>query len=114
MTPGTSTPDYSHKRAAPLCLILNGIGITAITLAVMMGNPVGIVNAGSVSLALLLFAPCFHNLTVEGQGEVLAIWFGPVPLFRRTAQYADIDFPRGTLFVTIRAGPARLSSISAC
>lgn len=86
----TATRGYSHTQKAPLCLILYGSGITAITLAVLIGDYLGIVIAGSVSLVLLLLAPCFHHLTVEDQGDVLAIRFGPVPLFRRTVQYADI------------------------
>ncbi len=90
MTTGTTTPGYSHKQAAPLCLILYGVGITTVTLAVLMGDTVGIVIAGSVSLVLLLLAPCFHYLAVEDRGDVLAIWFGPVALFRRTVRYADI------------------------
>ncbi|MFO0866562.1 MAG: hypothetical protein U0744_18305 [Gemmataceae bacterium] len=81
---------YSHTQKAPLCLILYGFGITAITLAVLVGDYLGIVIAGSVSLVLLLLAPCFHHLSVEDQGDVLAIRFGPIPLFRRTVRYADI------------------------
>ncbi len=37
-----------------------------------------------------MLAPAFHHLTVEDQGEVLAIRFGPLLLFRRTVRYADI------------------------
>lgn len=86
----TATRGYSHTQKAPLCLIPYGSGITAITLAVLIGDYLGIVIAGSVSLVLLLLAPCFHYLAVEDQGDVLAIRFGPVPLFRRTVRYADI------------------------
>jgi hypothetical protein len=90
MTMDTATCGYSHTQKAPLYLILYGSGITAITLAVLIGDYLGIVIAGGVSLVLLLLAPCFHYLAVEDQGDVLAIRFGPVPLFRRTVQYADI------------------------
>jgi len=90
MTTGTTTPGYSHKQTAPLCLILYGVGITAIAQAVPLGDYLGIVIAGSVSLVLVLLASCFHYLAVEDRGDVLAIRFGPVPLFRRTVRYADI------------------------
>lgn len=90
MTTQTTTPGYSHKQAAPLCLILYGVGIAAVTVAVLMGDTVGVVIAGSVSLVLLLLAPCFHYLAVEDRGDELAVRFGPVPLFRRTVRYADI------------------------
>lgn len=90
MTTETTAPGYSHTQTAPLCLILYGCGITAVTLAVLMGDHVGIVIAGCVSLVLLLVAPCFHYLAVEDQGDWLAVRFGPVPLFRRAVRYADI------------------------
>lgn len=90
MTTDKAARGYSHTQKAPLCLILYGSGITAINLAVLIGDYLGIVIAGGVSLVLLLLAPCFHYLAVEDQGDVLAIRFGPVPLFRRTVQYADI------------------------
>jgi hypothetical protein len=90
MTTGTTTPAYSHKQAAPLCLILYGVGITPVTVAVLLGDDLGIVIGGSISLVLVLLASCFHYLAVEDRGDVLAIRFGPVPLFRRTVRYADI------------------------
>lgn len=90
MTTETTTPGYSHKQTAPLCMILYGGGIAAITLAVLLGDYLGVLIAGCVSLVLLILAPCFHHLTVEDQGDVLAIRFGPVPLFHRTVRYADI------------------------
>jgi hypothetical protein len=90
MTTEATTPGYSHKQTAPLCLILYVGGITAVSLAVLLGGYLGIVIAGSVSLVLLLLAPCFHYLAVEDRGDVLAVRFGPVPLFRRAVRYADI------------------------
>lgn len=57
----------------------------------MIGDTPGIYIAGAVSLVIALLAPAFHHLTVVDQGERLAIRFGPVPLFRRTVQYADIE-----------------------
>lgn len=38
----------------------------------------------AVGLLIALLASSFHHLTVQDQGEVLAIHFGPVPPFRRT------------------------------
>jgi hypothetical protein len=39
---------------------------------------------------MFVLAASIHHLTVIDQGEVLAIRFGPMPLFRRTVNYADI------------------------
>lgn len=91
MTTLNTTSGYSHKQKAPLCLILYIIGIAAIPLAVLIDDYLGIAIAGSVSLLLLLLAPCFQYLAVEDRGDVLAIRFGPIPLFRRTVRYADIE-----------------------
>ena len=91
MTTDTTTPGYSHKQTAPLCLILYGSALACITLAMMIGESAGIYIAGGVSLLIALLAPCFHHLTVVEQGELLAIRFGPIPLFRRTVRYAEIE-----------------------
>jgi len=90
MTTEMTIPGYLHKQTAPLCLILYGVGIIPVTVAVLLGDDLGIVIGGSVSLVLVLLATCFHYLAVEDRGDVLAIRFGPVPLFRRTMRYADI------------------------
>lgn len=44
-----------------------------------------------VGVLIALLAPAIHHLTVEDQGNVLTIRFGPVPLFRRVVRYDDIE-----------------------
>jgi hypothetical protein len=39
----------------------------------------------------LILATAFHHLAVDGQGDRLSVRFGPLPLFRRTVRYADIE-----------------------
>lgn len=56
-----------------------------------IGDTTGIFIAGGVGLLIALLAPCFHNLTVADKGDVLSIRFGPVLLFARTVNYADIE-----------------------
>lgn len=82
---------YSHTQKAPLCLLLYGTALACLVPAFATGEMPAIYIAGSVALLLTLLAPAFHHLTVIDQGEVLAIRFGPVPLFRRTVSYADIE-----------------------
>ena len=83
---------YAHTQKAPLCLLLYGIAIANIVLACAIGgDPVGIYICGGVALFLTLLAPAFHHLTVIDLGDELTIRFGPVPLFRRTVRYADIE-----------------------
>ena len=86
----TKTPGYSHTQWAPICLILYGFAIYCIALGWFIGDTLGMYVAGGVGLLLGSLAPCFHHLTVQDQGEVLGIQFGPIPLFRRIVRYADI------------------------
>jgi hypothetical protein len=51
----------------------------------------GTTIALGVGLLFVLLAFSFHYLKVEDQGDVLAVQFGPFPLFRRTVKYADIE-----------------------
>ena len=90
MTTAATTPEYTHTQKAPLCLILYVSALVCFVLVWLVGDTPGIVIGGGVGLLFALLGPCFHHLTVEGQGEVLAIRFGPVPLFRRPVRYADI------------------------
>jgi hypothetical protein len=79
----TDSRGYSHTQKAPLCLILYGSALACFALGCWV--------AGGVGLLIALLAPAFHHLTVEDHGDMLAIHFGPVPLFRRTVNYADIS-----------------------
>jgi hypothetical protein len=89
-TPATIS-GYSHTQKAPLCLILYGSAVFCIGLGWMIGDTAGILIAGAVGLAIALLAPAFHHLAVVDQGDRLAIRFGPIPLFRRTVQHAEIE-----------------------
>jgi len=81
---------YAHTQRSPLCLILYGSALACFVLVFILGETPGFYIGGGVGLLIALLGPCFHHLTVEGQGDVLAIRFGPAPLFRRTVRYADI------------------------
>ena len=87
----TTTPGYSHTQKAPLCLILYGSALACFVLVSIVGETPGIYIGGGVGLLIALLAPAFHHLTVVNQGDRLAIRFGPLPLFRRTVRYADIE-----------------------
>ena len=91
MTTDTTTSAYSHTQKAPLCLILYGSALACVVLAWIVGDTTGIYIVGGVGLLIALLAPAFHHLTVVDQGDVLAIRFGPIPLFRRTVRYANIE-----------------------
>ena len=91
MTTNTTDPGYSHTQKAPLCLILYGFALAYFVLAWMVDAVPGNSIAFAVGLLIGLLAPAFQHLTVVGQGDRLAIRFGPLPLFGRTVRYADIE-----------------------
>lgn len=91
MTSDMVVPEYSHTQKAPLSLILYASALACFGLARMVGDMPGVYIAGGVGLLIALLGPAFHHLTVEDEGDVLAIRFGPVPLFRRTLRYVDIE-----------------------
>ena len=91
MTKETIVFGYSHTQHAPLSLFLYGSALACIALAWMIDDTPGICIAGSVGLLIVLLAPAVHHLAVVDHGEFLAIRFGPIPLFRRTVRYADIE-----------------------
>ena len=82
---------YRHTQTAPLYLILVGVG-TAILLAAHSTSEmtVRLILLSSAGVMFLL-ALCFQQLTVADQGQRLLISFGPLPLFRRSVRYADIQ-----------------------
>jgi hypothetical protein len=87
----TTDLGYSHTQKAPLCLIFYCSALACIVLVWLVGDTPGNFIAGGVGLLVALLAPAFHHLSVADQGDVLAIRFGPVPLFRRTVRYAEIE-----------------------
>lgn len=89
--PSREVPEYSHTQEAPLFILLYGTALACLVLAWGVRNTPGLYIAGGVALLVALVASAFHHLTVEDQGERLAIRFGPLPLFRRTVRYADIE-----------------------
>lgn len=83
---------YRHTQKSPLCLLVYGTG-----LALLIGSwaardevPIAVI-LGITGVVVLFLGMAFHHLTVADQGDRLAIRFGPLPLFRRTVQYANIE-----------------------
>jgi hypothetical protein len=92
MTTDTTTPGYAHTQTAPLCLLLYATAVLFIGLGWVLPDesPIRWLFP-ALCLPALVVAASFHHLTVEDRGDVLAIRFGPLPLFRRTVRYADIE-----------------------
>jgi hypothetical protein len=86
------TLGYSHTQKAPLCLIVYGTAIAMFIGAGMARNefPIQVILVGT-GIVMCALAMAFHCLTVMDLGDILAIRFGPLPLFRRTVRYEDCD-----------------------
>lgn len=92
----TPVPAYAHTQKGPLWLLLVVpaaatfaiAGVTACYVADQPPPALILVGVGSV---LAFFGLSFRHLTVEDAGDRLTIRFGPLPLFRRTLRYADIE-----------------------
>jgi hypothetical protein len=91
MTAETTTSGYFHTQRAPLCVILYGAALACFVLVWKSDDAPGVYVGGVVGVVITLLAPAFHHLTVEGDGGRLVIRFGPIPLFRRTARYAEFE-----------------------
>lgn len=83
---------YEHTQRAPLCLLIY------LTAGIFAGVAWFVQNAPVVAIAhcfgavlMTVLAACFHFLRVADEGDRLSVAFGPVPLFRRTVPYADIE-----------------------
>ena len=84
-------PEYSHTQKAPLCLLIYALAAVFLALGwfVQDAPPIPWLFP-PIGLLMLVLAASIHHLTVEDRGDVLSVRFGPVPLFRKTVQYADI------------------------
>jgi hypothetical protein len=84
-------PEYSHTQKAPLCLLIYALAAVFVALGwfVQDAPPIPWLFP-PIGLLMLVVAASFHHLTVEDQGDVLSVRFGPVPMFRKTVKYSDI------------------------
>lgn len=83
---------YSHTQKAPLCLLIYALAVVFLVLSFFVQDAPPIQWLfPPIGLLMLILAAAIHHLSVEDRGDVLAIRLGPVPLFRRTLKYADIE-----------------------
>lgn len=83
---------YRHIQRSPLCLLLYSAAIMFLVLGWGLRNePVIQWIFSPVGLLMLVVAGSFHYLIVKDDGDRLAISFGPIPLFRRSIKYQNIE-----------------------
>jgi hypothetical protein len=92
MTVEPTSVAYSHTQKSPLCVLIYALALVFLGLGwfVQDAPPIRWLFP-PIGLLMFVLAASIHHLTVIDQGEVLAIRFGPMPLFRRTVSYADIE-----------------------
>lgn len=91
MTTDTELNEYSHTQKAPLCLLVYALAVVFIVLGYIVEEAPPIQWLfPPIGLLMLIIAASFHHLTVEDQGDVLSVRFGPIPLFRKTVLYTNI------------------------
>ena len=92
MTSAIKTFGYSHTQKAPLCLLIYALAVVFLALGFFVQDAPPIQWLfPPIGLLMFVLAASFHHLSVVDEGNVLAIRFGPVPLFRKTVRYAEID-----------------------
>lgn len=83
---------YHHTQRAPLCLMVYALAVIFVGLGwVLQDEPPIRWLFPPIGLLILILAASFHYLTVHDQGDRLSISFGPIPLFRRSVKYRDIE-----------------------
>jgi hypothetical protein len=92
----TPVPAYSHTQKAPLWLLFvlpagASFALAAVTAWYVPDPRPPVLILVGVGAVLAFLGLTFRHLTVEDAGDRLAIRFGPLPLFRRTVRYADVE-----------------------
>lgn len=85
-----NVPEYSHTQRSPLWLILVLAMAVCVIIGVQAGGGPDTIFPLALALLLGLVAASFQHLTVEDQGEFLAVQFGPLPVARRRVAYKEI------------------------
>lgn len=83
--------DYSHTQTGYLHLLAYFTAVLCLPLVwVCNGEPLVLGFALATIVLLLVCGLSFHTLTVEDEGDRLAIRFGPLPLFGKRISYDQI------------------------
>lgn len=83
---------YYHTQRGPWCILIYALAASALIAACIVRDNFALAIPYLVAaFALDFVAACFHHLTVEDEGDRLKIRFGPLPLFRRSVRYEDIQ-----------------------
>ena len=83
---------YEHKQRGSLHYLLEGVAAILIVWAWFASHqPVLAAILGVSGGLIIFFALSFRSMTVSDEGDHLAIRYGPLPIFRKSIAYRDID-----------------------
>jgi len=84
-------PEYEHTQWAPLYWVMLAPVLVLMVVAILVGvASEALLGMFAVASIIVLTAFSFRQLLVRDEGDVLALRFGPIPLFRKRIAYADI------------------------
>jgi hypothetical protein len=82
---------YHHTQRAPLCWCVYLIAVVMLGSAWALRQELVAFAVLAISaLPAIIFGAAFHHLTVADEGNQLAVYFGPLPLFQKRIRYEDI------------------------
>jgi len=83
---------YKHTQTAPIHLLLHAAGVGMFVGAwFARADPIALWILSISALLMWILAFSFHHLTIEDEGDRLAIGFGPLPLFSKRIAYVRIQ-----------------------
>lgn len=82
---------YQHTQTAPLYLLLMAIGVALVVGAVFSPIVEAQVAMSLAGAAVLVLAFGFRHLTIVDEDDRLVAQFGPLPIFRRTVSYDQVE-----------------------
>jgi len=89
---GEEAMEYRHTQTGGLHHVVVLVGAMTLLIAWFLRGAAPILPVMLTLIAAMTFAIAFSfkRLTVEDEGDRLAIRFGPLPLFSKTVRYSDI------------------------
>lgn len=82
---------YHHTQTAPLYLLVLSLSVVLFAVAWFIPEIVIQIVVSVGGTLMFLIALSFRELTVSDEGSELLICFGPLPVFRRRLQFAEIE-----------------------
>ena len=92
---------YQHTQRGPWHYVVVILGLAMLVAAwFVRGDPLGVTILTGLGLLMFPTAAAFAQLTVEDEGDELAVRFGPLPLFGKRIPYhriTDVAADRSSL-----------------